>query len=583
MNTFENITSIDDLSKILKTPKKKLTYILYIKKIENLYTTFQIPKKSGGQRTINAPSKDLKDIQRNIVNMLLKQQNKFYYENKIRFNIAHAFTKEKSIITNAKIHKNKRFVLNIDLENFFESFHFGRVQGYFEKNKNYLFPKNIATVLAQLTCYKGSLPQGSPSSPIITNLICNILDMKLLKMAKKYKLDYTRYADDLTFSTNNKSFAEKSEEFISQLEIIIKQSGFKINQKKTRLQYKQSRQVVTGLVVNKKVNVPRNFYKNTRAMANSLYKNGSFTINGVEGSLKQLEGRFSFINHINKENNKEQKKINKDLKLSFRFLNGQEKEYQKFLFYKYFFNNEKPCILTEGPTDIIYLKSALKNLYTDYPNLIKKVNDDFIFKIFFLKRTEDSKKTKVQKKLKGKKTSKMQYFFGLEKDGADTMKQIYNFYVSDREKKDCPNYSEVFTKMNVTSKNPCIFILDNELNKNNKPLKVLANYMRLKDEKINELCDKNYLNVTSNLYVVTNPLVKGLKECEIEDLFESDVLNTELNGKTFERCEKKYNNTKNYGKKAFSTYVWNNYEDINFENFRPLLDALDQIVTNYID
>ncbi|MEC2277790.1 retron Ec67 family RNA-directed DNA polymerase/endonuclease [Bacillus velezensis] len=581
MNTFEDITSIDNLSNILRTPKKKLTYILYIKKIQNSYTTFQIPKKSGGQRIINAPSKDLKDIQRNIVNMLLNQQKKFYYENKIRLNIAHAFTKEKSIITNAKIHKNKRFVLNIDLENFFESFHFGRVQGYFEKNKNYLFPKNIATVLAQLTCYNGSLPQGAPSSPIITNLICNILDMKILKIAKKYKLDYTRYADDLTFSTNNKSFDEKSEEFISQLEMIIKQSGFKINRKKTRLQYKQSRQVVTGLVVNKKVNVPRNFYKNTRAMANSLYKNGSFTINGVEGSLKQLEGRFSFINHINKENNKEKKKIDKNSKLSFRNLNGQEKEYQKFLFYKYFFNNEKPCILTEGPTDIIYLKSALKNLYTDYPKLIKKVNDDFIFKISFLKRGEDPKASKAHKKIKGQKTSKLQYFFGLEKDGADTMKQIYKFY-SNKEGT-CPNYSEIFKNMNVNSKNPCIFILDNELNNKEKPLKTLTNYMNLKNEKIDELCDKNYLKITSNLYIVTNPLDNDLKECEIEDLFELDTLKTELNGKTFERCKKKYNPSENYGKRAFSKYVWKNYEDINFENFRPLLDNINQIVTNYND
>ncbi|EQC0527427.1 TPA: hypothetical protein ACSK7E_000601 [Listeria innocua] len=66
----------------------------------------------------------------------------------------------------------------------------------------------------------------------MTNLICNILDMKLLKIAKKYKLDYSRYADDLTFSTNNKNFEEKSEEFFYQLEIIIKQSGFKINPKK---------------------------------------------------------------------------------------------------------------------------------------------------------------------------------------------------------------------------------------------------------------------------------------------------------------------------------------------------------------
>ncbi|MBZ5518207.1 retron Ec67 family RNA-directed DNA polymerase/endonuclease [Bacillus sp. KS1] len=583
MNTFEDITSIDNLSNILRTPKKKLTYILYIKKIQNSYTTFQISKKSGGQRIINAPSKDLKDIQRNIVNMLLNQQKKFYYENKIRLNIAHAFTKEKSIITNAKIHKNKRFVLNIDLENFFESFHFGRVQGYFEKNKNYLFPKNIATVLAQLTCYNGSLPQGAPSSPIITNLICNILDMKILKIAKKYKLDYTRYADDLTFSTNNKGFDEKSEEFISQLEMIIKQSGFKINRKKTRLQYKQSRQVVTGLVVNKKVNMPRNFYKNTRAMANSLYKNGSFTINGVEGSLKQLEGRFSFINHINKENNKEKKKIDKNSKLGFRNLNGQEKEYQKFLFYKYFFNNEKPCILTEGPTDIIYLKSALKNLYTDYPKLIKKVNDDFIFKISFLKRGEDPKASKAHKKIKGQKTSKLQYFFGLEKDGADTMKQIYNFYVSDKQKKDCPNYSEIFKNMNVNSKNPCIFILDNELNNKDKPIKTLTNYMDLKPDKLDELCDKNYLKIISNLYIVTNPLVNELNECEIEDLFELDTLKTELNGKTFERCEKKYNPSENYGKRAFSKYVWKNYEDINFENFRPLLDNINQIVTNYND
>ncbi|HFK7850281.1 TPA: reverse transcriptase domain-containing protein, partial [Listeria monocytogenes] len=276
MDTFEDINSLEELAKILKIPKKFLTYILYKKKVENSYTNLLIPKKSGGQRNISIPMKELKDVQRNIVKVMLTQQNIFQFENNIKSNISHAFTKDKSIITNAEIHKNKRFVLNIDLEDFFKSFHFGRVQGYFEKNKNFLFPKNIATVLAQLTCYNGSLPQGAPSSPIITNLICNILDMKLLKIAKKYKLDYSRYADDLTFSTNNKNFEEKSEEFFYQLEIIIKQSGFKINPKKTRLQYKTSRQIVTGLVVNKKVNVTREFYKNTRAMANSLYKTGAF-------------------------------------------------------------------------------------------------------------------------------------------------------------------------------------------------------------------------------------------------------------------------------------------------------------------
>ncbi|CBY60289.1 TPA: RNA-directed DNA polymerase [Listeria monocytogenes] len=573
MDTFEDINSLEELAKILKIPKKFLTYILYKKKVENSYTNLLIPKKSGGQRNISIPMKELKDVQRNIVKVMLTQQNIFQFENNIKSNISHAFTKDKSIITNAEIHKNKRFVLNIDLEDFFKSFHFGRVQGYFEKNKNFLFPKNIATVLAQLTCYNGSLPQGAPSSPIITNLICNILDMKLLKIAKKYKLDYSRYADDLTFSTNNKNFEEKSEEFFYQLEIIIKQSGFKINPKKTRLQYKTSRQIVTGLVVNKKVNVTREFYKNTRAMANSLYKTGAFTINDTKGTLRQLEGRFSFINHINKVNNKKRQINDKESTLNFRCLNGQEKEFQKFLFYKYFFNNEKPCILTEGPTDILYLKSALKSLYEDYPKLIKKVNGEFIFKIFFLER---SKKKKTQK------VSKMEYFFGLKENGADTMIQIYNYYVSNKQKKHCPNYSELFKKMNVTSKNPCILILDNELSVKEKPLKNLLNYMGIIDGcKIAELKEKCYLNSTSNLYVATNPLVNELKECEIEDLFEEAVLKTELNGKTFEKSEKAFNDTRNYGKRALSKYVWNNYDNINFENFRPLLDAIDQIVTKY--
>lgn len=167
-------------------------------------------------------------------------------------NISHAFQKEKSIITNAQIHRNKRFVLNIDLENFFNSFHFGRVKGFFEKDKNFKVPPDVALIIAQLTCYQGVLPQGAPSSPIITNLICRILDLRILKLAKKYKLDYSRYADDLTFSTNIRSFDAQEKEFLSVLETEIKRAGFKINTKKTRLQFNNSRQEVTGLIVNKK-------------------------------------------------------------------------------------------------------------------------------------------------------------------------------------------------------------------------------------------------------------------------------------------------------------------------------------------
>ncbi|MHB9342175.1 reverse transcriptase domain-containing protein, partial [Fusobacterium polymorphum] len=92
-------------------------------------------------------------------------------------NISHGFVKERNIITNAKIHKNKKIVLNLDLKDFFDSFHFGRIKGFFEKNKDFKFSPELATLIAQLACYNGKLPQGAPSSPLITNLICHIFDI----------------------------------------------------------------------------------------------------------------------------------------------------------------------------------------------------------------------------------------------------------------------------------------------------------------------------------------------------------------------------------------------------------------------
>ncbi len=179
------------------------------------------------------------------------------------------------------------------------------------KNRNYQFPKEVATAIAQIACYEGKLPQGAPSSPIITNMICNIFDMRLLHLAKKYKLDYTRYADDLSFSTNNKKFVECEEKFFEELALEITRAGFAINSKKTRVQYKDSHQEVTGIVVNKKLNVDRKYYKMTRAMAYELYKNGEFKIDGKEsGTINQLEGRFSYINQLDKYNSKPNRENN---------------------------------------------------------------------------------------------------------------------------------------------------------------------------------------------------------------------------------------------------------------------------------
>lgn len=259
MGRFCEIQTRNELADYLGVPRSKLTYMLYVVGTKNCYRTFQIPKKYGGEREICAPNSDLKDIQRRLAGALCEFQRIYRSEKGIHSNISHAFEAGKGIITNAAIHRNKRFVLNLDLKDFFPSFHFGRVKGYFEKNRDFHLPSEVALTIAQIACYKGHLPQGAPSSPVISNLICQIFDMRLLKIARQNRLNYTRYADDLTFSTNDRSFLERYDVFLKDVASEIEKAGFSINEKKTRLQYQDSRQEVTGLVVNKKIHVPREF------------------------------------------------------------------------------------------------------------------------------------------------------------------------------------------------------------------------------------------------------------------------------------------------------------------------------------
>ena len=297
---FNEIKTRNELADFLNIERKTLTNILYNRHVESYYYSFEIPKKSGGYRKIHAPKDVLKIIQKKLSDCLYNYRDQICKDNEIKLNISHAFERKRGIISNAVIHKNKRYIINIDLKDFFDSFHFGRVRGYFEKNKYFELPVEVSTVIAQLVCYDGKLPQGAPTSPIITNLICNVLDYKLLQLAKKYHLDYTRYADDLTFSTNDKNILKNYEQFYENLNKLIIKNGFEINLKKTRLIYKGSSQSVTGLVVNEKVNINHIYYKRIRSMAYNLYRDGKFYIDDKEGRMTQLEGCFSFINEIDK-------------------------------------------------------------------------------------------------------------------------------------------------------------------------------------------------------------------------------------------------------------------------------------------
>lgn len=270
---FLKLQTRDDVAKLLGVTTKQLNFHLYVLPAEKKYKVFSVPKKSGGTRQISAPASPIKVIQRNLKDVL-----EVVYKPKPA---THGFVSDRSIVTNARLHKKRRYVLNIDLDNYFPTIHFGRVRGMFMGNP-YNLNNEVATILAQICCHEGVLPQGAPTSPIISNMICARLDAKLQQLAKEHLCTYSRYADDITFSTNRSRFpsalAHLSEigqvEIGNELSLVIEENGFQINSKKTRLQVKQQRQEVTGLTVNKYPNVERRSVKQIRAILHAWKKYG---------------------------------------------------------------------------------------------------------------------------------------------------------------------------------------------------------------------------------------------------------------------------------------------------------------------
>ena len=675
MTKFNQLQTKDDFAKLLGLKSAKyINYLLYNVKTDNLYNSFTILKKNGGERVIHAPKKELKFLQKKLSNVLWECylesiESKSKDKNFKTPVLSHAFEKGKSIITNSQMHRNKKYILNIDLKNFFDSFNFGRVRGFFIKDKDFTVSPEIATVIAQIACYQGKLPQGAPSSPIITNLITRILDYRIVKIAKKYRFTYSRYADDMTFSTNrelnsNKLRASKElDNFLTELEEVIISSGFEINPKKTRLSNNMQRQEVTGLVVNKKINVKREYIKNTRAMAFQLYKDGAFEIDKKPGTINQLTGRFAFIFQIDQYNNyllykksliqnnldaqkyllgrnsskKSESKYywkyifyNKDLrkelfdnkkhntynlptefysigkeqkKTYMSLFNSREKEYKKFLFYKYFFGNDKPIIVTEGKTDPRYIKAALKKLYRKYPELIEKVGNNFVFKIEFLNHTNT-----------------IEYLFNVP-EGGEGFKYWYNYfsdksYYNDEGKKKFfaldpeerilyANYITYFQQLTDNIPNyPTIFLFDNEPNNRNgkdkSPLFLFANHAKdlmnpqNKDSKTSKSLESKIsdnlekirrekpcrINKNGSLYIMATPLVSSKNDgnfSDIEDLLLSRKLPPILKGKTFSKS----GGDNHYGKEILSKHVLKNYEKFDFTEFILLLDGIRDNILNY--
>jgi len=280
-NNTEFIELLDYANKIMYNNKAMVFSLDQLNKFSNAeikttcYTRFIIKKRSGDSRTIHAPKDELKALQRTL-NLIFQALYDIHPS-------ATGFVWGKSIVNNANLHFGKYYVFNIDLSDFFPSITqyqiFKRLQSPpFNLNKENS-RLDLATLIADLCCHenvikrcvngewtkikKSVLPQGAPTSPTLSNFICNKLDLSLNELANKFGLIYSRYADDITFSSFHNIYHQDGD-FKKELYFIVSKQSFTINERKTRLQTNHYRQEVTGLIVNEKVNVPSRYLKKLR-------------------------------------------------------------------------------------------------------------------------------------------------------------------------------------------------------------------------------------------------------------------------------------------------------------------------------
>lgn len=273
---FRSLKTPADVAELLELPWSQLHYITSRRTDLYPYRAFDIPKKGGGSRRIQSPHPTVRILQRKLLQALALVYTPHPS--------AHGFIRNRSIVTNASRHSGARLVLNVDLENFFPSVEFSRVRGVFIKR--FKFPANVATILARICCNTGDfpdhLPQGGPTSPIITNMLCHSMDRQITRLAKRYGLFYTRYADDLTISTRRRTFPSQvahvadgdlvsiGSEFLD----IIERSGFELNSRKSRISTHSERLAVTGLTVNQFPNITRDYIRTIRGITHSWRAHG---------------------------------------------------------------------------------------------------------------------------------------------------------------------------------------------------------------------------------------------------------------------------------------------------------------------
>ena len=221
-----------------------------VRRKAHYYRSFEISKRNGEPRTILAPRTFLKVIQWWIVDNIFKD---LHFEPDI-----FGFVRERGHIKNALFHANSTHILNVDIENFFPSIRFGAVKEVFV---GLGYSSDVSSQLAELCTFGSCLPQGAPTSPTIANLAAKKLDRSLREIAARNKYRFSRYADDITFSS--RTFIPRS--FLDDIRQIINHHNFTLKDQKTRFLGPGDRMMITGLVVNEKIQPPRKWRMNARA------------------------------------------------------------------------------------------------------------------------------------------------------------------------------------------------------------------------------------------------------------------------------------------------------------------------------
>ena len=277
----EFILSLNLISNEKLSDKEKLKLLYTISNhAEKHYKVFKIPKRNGGYRTIYEPDYTLKSIQRNILNNVLNER--------ITSSYAKAYKKGLSLVDNAIPHLNKKVILKLDIKDFFPSIDFLKVyKKAFPRN---IYPEAVASLLTNLTTYNNFLPQGTPTSSYISNLVLRSFDIKVGNFCEDRNISYTRYCDDMTFSGDF-----DTNEVITFVKNALYKEGFILNKQKIKIIKPNKAQIVTGIVCNEKLSIPRPYKK---AIRQSIYYINKYGLDNHLKHIKSLDDKTTYLNKL---------------------------------------------------------------------------------------------------------------------------------------------------------------------------------------------------------------------------------------------------------------------------------------------